>query len=162
VGFEVLAAVVIKSSVFWDTTPCSALKLNRRFKGTCLQLQGWWMSQAKKKKNSLNQIASRAGFLLGLFFDPEDGGDMYHPNIGRLSTDYMALCPRRYNSPFRCCISCFFRTPLIYTTFRSEIWKSNHGFVFSCMLCHPLEASNETLWAWQYQESHLVQFRQKV
>jgi hypothetical protein len=42
-GFEVLIAVVVKSSIFWDITPCSL----------------------------------HAGFLLGLFFDHEDGGDMF-------------------------------------------------------------------------------------
>jgi hypothetical protein len=42
VGFEVLTAVVMKSSIFWDITPCtcSPLKVNRRFGGTCcLHLQ---------------------------------------------------------------------------------------------------------------------------
>jgi hypothetical protein len=33
VGFEVLTAVVMKSSVFWDETLCSPLKANRRFGG---------------------------------------------------------------------------------------------------------------------------------
>jgi hypothetical protein len=28
VGFEVLTAVVKKSSIFWDITPCSLLKVN--------------------------------------------------------------------------------------------------------------------------------------
>jgi hypothetical protein len=32
-----------------------------------------------------------AGFLLVLFFDPEDGGDMFLRNVGGLSTDYTAL-----------------------------------------------------------------------
>jgi hypothetical protein len=32
-GFEVLTAVVMKSTVFWDITPCSPLKVNRRFRG---------------------------------------------------------------------------------------------------------------------------------
>jgi hypothetical protein len=32
-----------------------------------------------------------AGFLLGLFFDPEDRGDMLLRNIGRLSTDYTKI-----------------------------------------------------------------------
>jgi hypothetical protein len=31
VGFEVFTAVVVKSSVFWDITSCSLLKVNRRF-----------------------------------------------------------------------------------------------------------------------------------
>jgi hypothetical protein len=35
-----------------------------------------------------------AGFLFGLF-DAEDEGDMYVRNVCWLSTDYMALYPRR-------------------------------------------------------------------
>jgi hypothetical protein len=34
VGFEVLTAVVMKSTILLDTTPCSSLKVNRRFWGT--------------------------------------------------------------------------------------------------------------------------------
>jgi hypothetical protein len=41
VGFEVLTAVVKKSTIFWDITPCSPLSVNRRLGGTyCLHLQG--------------------------------------------------------------------------------------------------------------------------
>jgi hypothetical protein len=41
VGFEVFTAVVMKSIVFWDMTPCSPLSVNRRFGGTYrLHLQG--------------------------------------------------------------------------------------------------------------------------
>jgi hypothetical protein len=42
----------------------------------------------------MSQIAAcfHAGFLLGLFFHPEDGGDMF------LRTDHVALYPRRQNS----------------------------------------------------------------
>jgi hypothetical protein len=35
VGFEVPTAEVMKNSIFWDITPCSPLKVNRRFGGTC-------------------------------------------------------------------------------------------------------------------------------
>jgi hypothetical protein len=35
-GFEVLTAAIMKISVFWDITPCSPLKVNRRFRGTSL------------------------------------------------------------------------------------------------------------------------------
>jgi hypothetical protein len=51
---EVLTAVIMKSTIFWDVTPCSPLKVN----------------------------LLHAGFLLGLFFDPEDRGDVILRNVG--------------------------------------------------------------------------------
>jgi hypothetical protein len=48
--FEVLTAVGMKSTIFWDIRVCFA---------TCFH----------------------AGFLLGLFFDPEDGGNMFLRNV---------------------------------------------------------------------------------
>jgi hypothetical protein len=36
--------------------------------------------------------------LFGLFFDIEDGRDMFLRNASRLSTDYTALHPRRYTA----------------------------------------------------------------
>jgi hypothetical protein len=39
-----------------------------------------------------------ADLLLCLFFDPEDGGDMFLRNNSWLSTDYRALYPRRQYS----------------------------------------------------------------
>jgi hypothetical protein len=33
VGFEVLTAVVMKNTIFWDITSCSTLKVNRCFGG---------------------------------------------------------------------------------------------------------------------------------
>jgi hypothetical protein len=46
----------------------------------------------------MKQIASsmlQAGFILGLVFDPEDGGDIFLRNACSLSTDYTALYPRK-------------------------------------------------------------------
>jgi hypothetical protein len=46
---EVLTAMVTKSPIFWDVTPCSPLKVNRHFRGICcLHVLGWRISQAKK------------------------------------------------------------------------------------------------------------------
>jgi hypothetical protein len=72
-GPEVLTAVVMKSPIFWDITPFSPLKVNQRFGGTC--------------------YLSHTSFLLGLFLNPEDGGDMFLRNFERLSADYTALYP---------------------------------------------------------------------
>jgi hypothetical protein len=53
VGFEVFTAVVMKSIVFWDMTPCSPLSCTRRFGGTYrLHLQD-------RRISSANQRASR-------------------------------------------------------------------------------------------------------
>jgi hypothetical protein len=50
VGFEVLTAVVIKSTIFWDITPCSPLGVNRRFGGTSrLHLQHRRTSRARAR-----------------------------------------------------------------------------------------------------------------
>jgi hypothetical protein len=50
VGFLVLTEVVMKNYIFWNTTPRSQLKVNRRFEGTCsVHLQSWGVSQASMK-----------------------------------------------------------------------------------------------------------------
>jgi hypothetical protein len=41
----------------------------------------------------MKQVASS-----GLFFDPEDGDHMFLRNVGRLSTNYTAMYPRREDS----------------------------------------------------------------
>jgi hypothetical protein len=47
VRFEVLTAVLMKISVFWDITPCGAVKVNERFRGTYhLHLKGPRVSRA--------------------------------------------------------------------------------------------------------------------
>jgi hypothetical protein len=67
----------MKSTIFWDITPCSSLKVNRRFGGR------WPLSSGFKNKPSSNLLANcfHAGFLLGSFH-PEDGGDVFLQNVG--------------------------------------------------------------------------------
>jgi hypothetical protein len=50
VGFEVLTLVVMNNFVFSDITPCSPLKVNPRFGGTCrLYLYGRRISLARNQ-----------------------------------------------------------------------------------------------------------------
>jgi hypothetical protein len=50
IGAEVYAVVVTKSSVYFDITPCSLLKVNGRFGGTfCLYLQGRRISKVRNQ-----------------------------------------------------------------------------------------------------------------
>jgi hypothetical protein len=62
----------MKSSIFWDPTPCNTLKGNRRFEGTfLLDLQGRRISRARNQRE--------AAYL-------EDGGNMFLRNVQLLST----------------------------------------------------------------------------
>jgi hypothetical protein len=61
----------MKSTIFWDITPCSLLSVNRSFGGT-------YRLHLQSRKNKLNQPPA---FTLvscsGYFFDPEDGSDVF-------------------------------------------------------------------------------------
>jgi hypothetical protein len=66
---------VKKSFIFWDITPCSPFIANRRFGGKChLHLQG--------RRISYPCYLLYVDFLHGVFFDPEDDGDMYLRKVG--------------------------------------------------------------------------------
>jgi hypothetical protein len=86
VGFEILTAVVMKSAIFWDITPYNPLKVSQRLGGTYrLHLQGRRITEKEtgvKAGGKQLCAACQAGFLLGLFFDTEDGGDMFLLNVG--------------------------------------------------------------------------------
>jgi hypothetical protein len=71
VGFEVLTAVVMKSSIFWDIMSCSPLKVTPRFGGTCrLHLQIRRMSQTTNEREA------------GCKQSSEDGGDVFLRKVG--------------------------------------------------------------------------------
>jgi hypothetical protein len=85
VGFEVLTAVVMKSTTFWNITQCTLFKVNRSFGGTCrLHLHGRKISRARDQRERRWQaeLCFHAGLLLDLFSDREDGGDIFVPNVG--------------------------------------------------------------------------------
>jgi hypothetical protein len=90
-----LTAVVIKSSIFLDITPCNQLKINRHFGGTCRTDE-----EASKKQacSGLCLLFALRCFLLGLLLRPKDGGDIFLRNVGLLSRNYMALHPRIQSS----------------------------------------------------------------
>jgi hypothetical protein len=81
VGFKVPTALVMKSIIFWNITPCSPLSVNRRFGGTYRLPPAF-------------TLVSYSGYLLDL----EDGGDMFLRNVGWHSNDYTALYPRKWYS----------------------------------------------------------------
>jgi hypothetical protein len=72
----------------------------------------WWLNsgaslsheefclQGYRNRIALRATCFHAGFLLGLFFDPEDGCDMLLRNFGWLSAHYTAVYPRRQNSSY--------------------------------------------------------------
>jgi hypothetical protein len=75
-GFEVLKTVVMKSITFWDITPYGTLNVYRHFGGTFyLYLQGRRISRARNP--TLLATCFHTGFLLGLFFNPEEGGKCF-------------------------------------------------------------------------------------
>jgi hypothetical protein len=90
VGSAVLTAVVTKRSIFWDIMPCSPLRVSWRFGEAChLYLQ---------VEPVLFATWFHAHFLIWFFFDSEERGDMVLRNVRCLSTDYIVLCLRSYNS----------------------------------------------------------------
>jgi hypothetical protein len=69
----------MKSSVFWGITPFSPLNIN-----SCLQEHVASIFKAEKypKQEIFTCHLLHADFLLGLIFDPEDGGAIFLPNAG--------------------------------------------------------------------------------
>jgi hypothetical protein len=77
VGFvesEILTAVIMKSTIFWDITPWSSLKANRCFRMKCrLHLQG---------RTSMKQVASNVLLATRPTCDHEDRRDIFLRNVG--------------------------------------------------------------------------------
>jgi hypothetical protein len=75
----------MKTTIFWDMTPCSPLKINRRFGGAYrLHLQVRRISRARNQRESRYAVLAtcfHVGFFIDLFFVREDGGDMFLRNF---------------------------------------------------------------------------------
>jgi hypothetical protein len=56
-----------------------------------------WAKQESSMKHEACYLL-HAGFLLGPFFEPEDGSGIFLRNIDCFSTDYMALYSRKQHS----------------------------------------------------------------
>jgi hypothetical protein len=65
--FESVNNRFVNSSIFWDITPFIQLKVNRLFGG---KISSFYLLHA--------------GFLLGLLFGPDDGGEMLLRNVSGL------------------------------------------------------------------------------
>jgi hypothetical protein len=96
VGFEVLTAVVMKSTVFWDITPCSPLKVNRRFEETS--------SSGSNKPSKIPIVISPSRWYLARVFRPWRWRWHVPPKrrltLSRLHSSVpqkMALCIRLYD-----------------------------------------------------------------
>jgi hypothetical protein len=78
----------LRSSVFWNITLCSPLKVKRRFGGTChFHLQSWRIKPSKKLlwSTGSEQETLLACVLLGILLNPEDGDDIFFRNVAWLS-----------------------------------------------------------------------------
>jgi hypothetical protein len=67
VGFQILTVDVMNYSIFCNIMPCIPLKVSRRYRGA-------FRSKAC--------CLLRAGSFLFLFFNPENGGEMFLRNVG--------------------------------------------------------------------------------
>jgi hypothetical protein len=116
VVFDVLTAVVRKISVFYDIMSCSPLKVKRHFGGkrrlhfqgrscptSCLAVPPppcFYINPIFLEAYCTAYYMLHSGFFVSVFFDPEDGSDIFLRNVGWLSTDYTTSYARRYNSRF--------------------------------------------------------------
>jgi hypothetical protein len=77
--FEILIAVVVKSSISLDVTPCIPLTDNQSFGKTCTSSGSKDKPRRNQRETNQNLLATcfHSTIFLGLFFDPEDGGGIF-------------------------------------------------------------------------------------
>jgi hypothetical protein len=75
-GSEVLTTEVMKSSLFWDITPCSPLKVNRRFGATCgLHLRRINHARNQHEAGSKHNLAHPSTLKMGATCSSETSAD---------------------------------------------------------------------------------------
>jgi hypothetical protein len=72
----------MKSTIYCDITPCGPLKVQQIFRKNILPP----FSESKNKLITLFGTYLHTGILLGLFFEPENGRDIFLRNVCWLST----------------------------------------------------------------------------
>jgi hypothetical protein len=81
----------LKSIIFWDITPCSPLKVNRRFRGMYrLHLQGQGISQARNQHKSRWQAAYSSTLKMEAIYSSEMSVD-FQQNTRRYIPEHNTL-----------------------------------------------------------------------
>jgi hypothetical protein len=90
---------ILNISTFWNITPCNPLKISQRF-GKIYRLHLDGINQARSKHYAIDFACQlfHTDFLIILFFNIEDGGDVFLRNISWLSAEYTSLSTRRHGS----------------------------------------------------------------
>jgi hypothetical protein len=82
---EDLTAVVMKTIIFWDITPCSSLSVNRCFGGT-------YRPHLQSRKNKLNKTLKMEAICSSqTSFDTQRTTGRYIPEDGTLQSLYLSL-----------------------------------------------------------------------
>lgn len=87
VRFEVLRAVIMECTIFWDIVPCCPLKVNQRFRETSPQFTG------SKNKPNRNPVWLLTAFMLvscSLILRPRRWRQYAALKLDWRSTDYLA------------------------------------------------------------------------
>jgi hypothetical protein len=119
----------MKSSTFWNLTPCSPLEVNQQFEETCRHhLQGGKVSQARTQQEG----GKKQSLLI-----TDNGGYIFLRNIDLLSTGNTALYARGYlKSSYTIilflCYSCILQKNLNRQPGGSIVFRSG-GCYYSCV-----------------------------
>jgi hypothetical protein len=100
---QIISIRWVNYNLFWPF--CLNIVVKKHLIKLCVYLNFFWslcLNIVIKTFPSYACCLLHAGFLLGLLFNPEDGGDMFLWNVSWLLRDCTALCLRRQNSS-ECC-----------------------------------------------------------